>query len=63
MKAIGDVGGDLVAAMDVNDSVGVIDSHFPDASFFVEFERFDRHLDKVRRRGDKIDYVAVCSPN
>ncbi len=44
-------------------SVGIIDSHFPDANFFVEFERFDRHIDKLRRRGEKIDFVSICSPN
>lgn len=63
MKAIKAVGGDLVVAMDPNDSVGVIDSHFPDAHFFTEFERFDRHIDKLRRRGERVDYVSVCSPN
>src|SRR6516164_5657555 len=40
-----------------------LDSHFPDAHFFTEFERFDRHVDKLRRRGEKIDYVSICSPN
>ena len=63
MKAIKAVGGSLKVAFDPNDSVGVIDSYFPDASFFVEFERFDRHIDKLRRRGEKIDFVSVCSPN
>ena len=63
MKAIADVGGELVAALDPNDSVGIIDSHFPAADFFTEFERFDRHLDKLRRKGRKIDYVSICSPN
>jgi UDP-N-acetyl-2-amino-2-deoxyglucuronate dehydrogenase len=63
MKAIRDNGGQLVVAYDPNDSVGILDSHFPDSHFFVEFERFDRHIDKLRRRGDKIDYVAICSPN
>src|SRR5665213_2627948 len=63
MKAIKAVGGDLKVAFDPNDSVGIIDSHFPNASFFVEFERFDRYIDKLRRRGGKIDYVSVCSPN
>ena len=63
MKAIKEVGGDLVAAFDPADSVGVIDSHFPDARFFTEFERFDRHIDKLRRANDKVDYVAICSPN
>ena len=63
MKAIKDTGNALVAAFDPNDSVGVIDSYFPDAHFFTEFERFDRHVEKLRRRGDKIDYVGICSPN
>lgn len=54
----------LLAALDPNDSVGIIDSYFPSASFFTEFERFDRHLDKLRRSSEqKIDYVAICSPN
>ena len=63
MRAIRDVGGDLKAALDPADSVGIIDSYFPDARFFVEFERFDRHIDKVRRGGKRIDYVSICSPN
>lgn len=63
MKAIKALGGDLKVAFDPNDSVGIIDSYFPDASFFVEFERFDRHIDKLRRKGEKIDYVSICSPN
>ncbi|HEX6240981.1 MAG TPA: Gfo/Idh/MocA family oxidoreductase [Polyangiales bacterium] len=63
MRAIAETGNRLVAALDPNDSVGVLDSHFPDAHFFVEFERFDRHVDKLRRRGTPISYVSVCSPN
>ena len=63
MKAIKDTGNVLVAAFDPNDSVGIIDSHFPDADFFIEFERFDRHVDKLRRKGAGVDYVAICSPN
>jgi len=63
MKAIAEVGGRLVAALDPNDSVGIIDSYFPSADFFTEFERFDRHLDKARRKGQKVDYVSICSPN
>ncbi len=63
MKAIRAVGGDLKVAFDPNDSVGVIDSHFPDAHFFTEFERFDRHIDKLRRRGERIGYMSICSPN
>lgn len=63
MMAVKAVGGDLKVAYDPNDSVGVIDSHFPQAHFFTEFERFDRHVDKLRRRGEHIDYVSICSPN
>jgi len=63
MKAIKDTGNELVAALDPNDSVGVIDSYFPESAFFVEFERLDRHVDKLRRKGKKIDYVSICSPN
>jgi UDP-N-acetyl-2-amino-2-deoxyglucuronate dehydrogenase len=63
MKAIKDTGGDLVVAFDPNDSVGILDSHFPDAHFFTEFERFDRHVDKLRRRGERLDYVSIASPN
>lgn len=63
MKAISDTGNDLVAAMDPFDSVGIIDSYFPEADFFTEFERFDRHLDKLRRNHQAIDFVSICSPN
>lgn len=63
MTAIKANGGDLKVAYDPNDSVGIIDSHFPQAHFFTEFERFDRHVDKLRRRGEQLDYVSVCSPN
>lgn len=63
MKAIKDTGNNLVAAFDPFDSVGIIDSYFPDADFFTEFERFDRHLEKLKRKGMPIDYVSICSPN
>jgi UDP-N-acetyl-2-amino-2-deoxyglucuronate dehydrogenase len=65
MKAIKETGNDLIAALDPNDSVGIIDSYFPDADFFTEFERFDRHIDKLRRQqdGHAVDYVSICSPN
>lgn len=65
LKAIKDTGNRLVAALDVNDSVGILDRFFPDVPFFTEFERFDRHVDKMRRQGpeNRIDYVTVCSPN
>jgi UDP-N-acetyl-2-amino-2-deoxyglucuronate dehydrogenase len=63
MRAIKDTGNDLVAALDKFDSVGIIDSYFPDAKFFTEFERFDRHIEKIKRKDNKIDYVSICSPN
>lgn len=63
MKAIRETGNNLVAALDKHDNVGVLDSYFPHADFFIEFERFDRHLDKLKRQGKKIDYVSICSPN
>jgi UDP-N-acetyl-2-amino-2-deoxyglucuronate dehydrogenase len=63
MKAIKDTGNILVAALDKHDNVGILDSYFPDCDFFTEFERFDRHLDKLRRKGEGVDYVSICSPN
>ena len=64
MKAIKESGNELVAALDPMDSVGIIDSYFPNADFFIEPERFDRHLDKLKRSGNKkVDYVSICSPN
>lgn len=64
MKAIKATGHNLEAALDKFDSVGIIDSYFPDADFFTEPERFDRHLDKLRRKVDKkTDFVSICSPN
>jgi UDP-N-acetyl-2-amino-2-deoxyglucuronate dehydrogenase len=63
LQAIRDTGNTLVAALDKFDSVGIIDSYFPDAHFFTEYERFDRHLDKLKREGNKVDYVSICTPN
>ncbi len=63
LKAIKETKNNLVAALDKFDSVGIMDSFFPNADFFVEFERFDRHIDKLRRTGTKVDYVSICSPN
>jgi UDP-N-acetyl-2-amino-2-deoxyglucuronate dehydrogenase len=63
LKAIKDTGNILVAALDKSDSVGILDSFFPDADFFTEFERFDRHIDKLKRNNQKIDFVSICSPN
>lgn len=64
MRAIADTGNILTATLDKTDNVGVIDSYFPYADFFLETERFDRHLDKLRRQEEtRIDYVSICSPN
>jgi len=63
MKAIKETGNNLLAALDKHDSVGILDSYFPEADFFVEFERFDRHVEKLKREGTSIDFVSVCSPN
>jgi len=71
MKAIRETGNNIVAALDPYDGVGIIDSYFPEANFFIEPERFDRHLDKLRRLANsgnseahrKVDYVSICSPN
>jgi UDP-N-acetyl-2-amino-2-deoxyglucuronate dehydrogenase len=63
LRAIKDTGNILLASLDKFDCVGIIDSYFPDCNFFVEFERFDRHFDKLKRTGTKIDYVSICSPN
>jgi UDP-N-acetyl-2-amino-2-deoxyglucuronate dehydrogenase len=63
LKAIKETGNDLVAALDKHDNVGILDSYFPAADFFTEFERFDRHLDKLKRKSLKIDYISICSPN
>ena len=64
MQAIKDTGNNLITAFDRNDSVGVIDSYFPEADFFVEFERFDRHIEKLKyEKNIKLDFVSICSPN
>jgi len=63
MKAIKDTNNELVAIMDPHDSVGIIDSFFPNALFFSEIERFDRHLEKLKRQGNGVDFITICSPN
>jgi UDP-N-acetyl-2-amino-2-deoxyglucuronate dehydrogenase len=63
LKAIKETGNNLLAAFDIHDSVGILDSYFPQADFFTEFERFDRHCEKLRRNNIPIHYVSVCSPN
>jgi len=63
MKAIKETGNNLIAAYDPYDGIGIIDNYFPTAHFFTEFERFDRHLEKLKRSGTSIDYVSICSPN
>jgi UDP-N-acetyl-2-amino-2-deoxyglucuronate dehydrogenase len=63
MKAIKETGNNLIAVYDPYDGIGIIDSYFPNADYFKEFERFDRHIEKKRREGTSIDYVSICSPN
>jgi UDP-N-acetyl-2-amino-2-deoxyglucuronate dehydrogenase len=63
LRAIKDTGNTLLAALDKNDSVGILDSYFPTADFFTEFERLDRYVEKNRRKNNNIDYVSICSPN
>ncbi|MDA9003878.1 Gfo/Idh/MocA family oxidoreductase [bacterium] len=64
MKAIKETDNDLLAALDTNDSVGIIDSHFPSAHFFTEFERFDQYVNKLyKSKNEQIDYISICSPN
>jgi len=63
LKAIKETGNNLLVALDKGDSVGIIDSYFPQAHFFTEFERFDRHVEKLRRENVQLDYVSICTPN
>lgn len=63
MKAINDTGNKLLVALDPNDSVGRLDEYFPNADFFTEFERYDRHIHKLKRLGSALDYISICSPN
>ncbi len=64
LKAIKDTNNNLITALDKFDSVGIMDSYFPDADFFVEFERFDRHIEKLKRNHQiRLDYVSICTPN
>ncbi|MEL7341640.1 MAG: Gfo/Idh/MocA family oxidoreductase, partial [Bacteroidota bacterium] len=65
LQAIKETGNELIAAMDPHDSVGILDRYFTDVSFFSEFERFDRHLERIKRDDNRnaIDYLSICSPN
>jgi len=64
LRAIKETDSNLLVALDKFDSVGIMDSYFPDASFFVEFERFDRHIEKLKRKKNiNLDYVSICTPN
>jgi len=63
LQAIKDINGDLLAALDVHDSVGILDRYFPGTSFFAEFERFERHLERLKRESKAIDYLSICAPN
>lgn len=63
LKAIKETGNTLAVAMDINDSVGIMDSHFPEAEFFTEFEEFEAYVEDQKLKGEKLDYVSICSPN
>jgi len=63
LKAIKETGNNLLATLDKHDCVGIMDSYFPEADFFIEYERFDRHIDKLKRTGIQMDYVSICTPN
>jgi len=63
LRAIRETGNEIIAALDPSDSVGILDSYSYDTAYFREFERFDRHLEKLRRRGAGAEYVSICSPN
>ncbi|MBQ4376174.1 MAG: Gfo/Idh/MocA family oxidoreductase [Bacteroidales bacterium] len=63
LKAIKETGNNLVVALDKCDSVGILDSYFPHCSFYTEYERFDRFVDKIRHTDQRIDYLSVCTPN
>ena len=63
LKAIKDTGNNLAASYDIFDSVGIMDSFFPECDFFTEFELFDRHLSKLKRNVKGVDYVSICTPN
>jgi UDP-N-acetyl-2-amino-2-deoxyglucuronate dehydrogenase len=63
LRAIKDTDNALVVALDQSDSAGILDSYFSDARFFTEFEHFDRYLEKLRHKGESVDYVSICSPN
>jgi UDP-N-acetyl-2-amino-2-deoxyglucuronate dehydrogenase len=63
LNAIKDTGNDLIVAMDVNDSVGIMDMHFPESEFFTEFEDFAAYVEDEALKGNKLDYISICSPN
>jgi UDP-N-acetyl-2-amino-2-deoxyglucuronate dehydrogenase len=63
LRAINETGGTLRAAFDPADSVGIMDSFFPDTRFFIEFERFDRYINRLSRQNEGVDYISICSPN
>lgn len=63
LKAIKDTGNDLVVALDKSDTVGIMDSYFPDCSFYTEYERFDRYVEKIKNTDKKLNYLSVCTPN
>lgn len=63
LKAIKDTQNNLIVALDKSETVGIIDSYFPDCSFYTEYERFDRYVEKIKHTNKKLDFVSVCTPN
>lgn len=63
LKAIKDTGNNLIVALDKNDSVGIMDSYFPQCSFYTEYERFDRYVEKIKHTEQRLDYLSICTPN
>ena len=63
LQAIRDTENQLIAALDIHDSVGILDSYFPECAFFTEFERFDRYLEKLRRENEdaRVHYLSICA--
>ncbi len=64
LRAIKDTNNNLIAAFDRFDSVGILDSYFPDSAFFTELERFDRHIEKLKHESHtQLDFISICTPN
>ncbi|MGE9746029.1 Gfo/Idh/MocA family oxidoreductase [Bdellovibrio bacteriovorus] len=63
LEAIKDLGHNLVAAYDQNDSVGIMDRYFPDCQFYTDFERFEAYVDSLKGTSQQVEYISICTPN